>query len=132
MAVIRGCLGKVKSGATPDLVGNVTAFNFSEAAEEIDTSVMGSCTSSSEAGSVKTTGSITVYWDPADTGQGNFAAGSTVNLELYPEGDTTGDIKFTSSTAVILSRDMDTSVNGIVSQTYNFALQGAFTEAAVP
>jgi hypothetical protein len=73
-----------------------------------------------------------VYWDPADTGQGNFVAGSTIAMELQPEGDSSGDTEFVTSSAVILSRNLDTSVNGIVTMSFDFALQGAFTEQAIP
>lgn len=131
MATTRGCLGKVKSGATPDAVGEVTAWEFTETAEEIDTSAMGACTSSSEAGSVKTTGSVTCWWDPADGGQGNLVAGDTVALELYPGGDGSGATKYSGS-VVVLSRSATGGVNSVVNTTFTFTVNGALTEATVP
>lgn len=131
MARTRGCLGKVKSGATPDLTGEVTEFSFDETADILDGSSMGTCTGIDVVGLIKTTGSVTVWWDAADVGQDNFVVGDTIALELYPEGDTTGDVYFETATAIVTGRSLSSSVGSIVTQTFTFSVQGALTESTV-
>lgn len=127
----RGCLGKVKSGATPDLVAEVTEMSFDETADVLDGASMGTCTGNDVVGLIKTTGSVTVFWDETDTGQGNFVTGDVITLELFPEGDATGDTYFTSATALITGRNFSSSVGSLITQSFTFSIQGAFTETTV-
>lgn len=127
----RGCLGKVKSGATPDLVAEVTEISFDETADVLDGASMGTCTGNDIVGLIKTTGSVTVFWDSTDTGQGNFVVGDVINLELFPIGDTSGDPTFTSTTALITGRNFSSAVGSLITQSFTFSVQGAFTEGTV-
>lgn len=130
MSVKRGCFGKIKSGATPDLVGEVTAWDFDESAEIIDTTSMGSCTKKFEVGAAETKGNISCWWDSADTGQANFIVGTTVDVELYPGGDASGE-KYYQGTAVITSIKRSGAVNTVVSVTFAFQVNGAMTLSTV-
>jgi len=128
MSIVRGCFGKVKSGASSDLVAEVTAWDFDESAEIIDTTSMGTCTKSFEVGAAETKGNVSCWWDSADTGQGNFAVGTTVDIDLYPGGDASG-AKYYSGTGVITSIKRSGAVNTVVSVTFAFSVQGAMTLA---
>lgn len=127
MATTRGCYGVIKAGDTPTTVAELTAWDFTETASEIDTSSMGSCTSSSEAGSVKTTGNISFWWDASDGGQDEIVAGATVAIEIYPAGTTVGEVKYSGS-VVILSRSVTATTDSVCSSTATFTVNGALTE----
>ena len=87
MAVARACLGKAT--ATGALVTNLTTWSLTREAEEVDTSVMGSCSKTSTPGSDKTTLNLTGFWE-AVSGQNDLetalATGSTLNITVFPTG----------------------------------------------
>lgn len=132
MSTIRGCRGKVKSGATPDAVGELTNWRYSESAAQIDVSEMGACVKKFDVGAVQTTGVIEFWWDPADTGQGNFVVGSAIDLELYPDGDATGK-SYKEGNGTIQQIDVDGGgVDGVVRASASFFVNGALTDSTVP
>lgn len=131
MATTRGCFGKVKSGATPDLVGEVRNWSSNESAERIDASVIGTCQKKFVAGAVETTVDLQCWWDPADTGQGNFAIGQEVAVELYPGGDASSAVYY-SGTMMIDSIQRTGGVDGIVENNMSGTINGGLTEQTVP
>ena len=131
MAVTRGCFGIIKAGATPDVIAQLNAWSFDETAEEIDSSVMGSCVKSSEAGAVKSSGTMNAFWDTADTGQATLAVGAKVDVEIYPGGDGSGKIYYTGN-VTILSVSRSASVDGLTVAEFGWSANGAMTESTVP
>jgi len=127
MSTTRGCKGVVKAGPTPTVVAEITAWDFTETADEIDTSSMGTCTKKSDAGAVKTAGNITCFWDASDAGQNLLIVGEKVYVELYPGGDTNG-LTYYKGKVLILSRGISSTVNEIVSQPFTFSVNGKMTE----
>lgn len=136
----RGCSGKVytsATGGTPAELADVTEWSFESQAENLDASVMGSCTKSFVAGPVETSGQLTCNWAQAvfasrDAEQTLMeAVGTNVALVLYPAGTTAGNTKYTASSALITSVRIGASVNGFVQSTFGFFVNGAFTAAAV-
>ena len=130
MSTTRGCKGVVKAGAVPAVIAEITAWDFTETAEEIDTSSMGPCTGKSEAGLVKTAGNITCFWDSTDAGQSELIVGVKVNLVLIPGGDVTGETTYTGE-ALILSRGVSSDVKGVITQPFTFSMNGGFIEGVV-
>lgn len=136
----RGCLGKVKVNATTgatgtglQAVGLIRDWNFEETAEQIDASVMGSCAKSYEAGATATTGQITAWWDADDAGQAIFVIGNKVQLRIYPRGSGSGADYYRAASATITSKGhTGGGVDGIVTRTIGFAVNGAMTATAVP
>ena len=126
MATTRGCLGSVLLGPTPTLVAEVTAWNFDETAEQIDASAMGDCTKKFEAGAVQTTGTIDMWWDGADGGQDLFVIGAAVDIVLRTETGT-GLPEFTGN-ATITGNSVTSSIDGIISKSITFGVNGAMTE----
>ena len=128
MAVLRGCFGVVEYGGngTPVAVGEVTAWTINAAADEIDSSSMGTCTSSSIAGTKKTTGTITANYDPDDLGQAEFIIGETDTLIIYPEGKGTGKVQWAATEALILSTNVSGEVNGLVPVEFSYSINGEF------
>lgn len=127
MAITRGCKGVVKAGGTPTTVAEVTAWDFTETADEIDTTAMGDCTKKSEAGAIKTAGNISCWWDASDAGQDIFVAGDTVAIEIYPNGTTSGEVNYTGD-VLILSRAITASTDNVISTSFTFTVNGALTE----
>ena len=124
MAAIRGCLGVVSIGATPTVIGEVTAYTINAVADEIDTSAMGSCTASSIAGSKKTTGTVSANYDPDDAGQLLMVIGDVVQLVIEPEG--AGVTTWTAAEATILANAVSAEVNGVVTIEMSYSINGEF------
>jgi hypothetical protein len=124
MAAIRGCLGIVSIGATPTVIGEVTAYTINAVADEIDTSSMGSCTASSIAGSKKTTGTVSANYDPDDAGQLLMVIGNVVQLVIQPEG--AGGVTWTAAEATILANSVSAEVNGVVTIEMSYSINGEF------
>ena len=132
MPAYRGCRGVVSVGLTPTVVGEVTAFDFTETAQEIDTTSMnGTCTASSQAGTVKTTGSVTMNWDYTDAGQDLIVIGEFIALEISPDG-TTNPAPLFAGVALILSKGATSEVNGIVGATFSYTIDGPWLETIHP
>ena len=132
MAAYRACRGVISVGATPTVVGEVTAFDFNETAQEIDTTSMdGTCAASSQAGTVKTTGSVTMNWDYTDAGQDLIITGEYVDLEISPNG-TDNPNPLYSGTALILTKGATSEVNGIISATFSYTIDGLWVESVHP
>ena len=132
----RGCAGKVYTSitsGTPADVADVTEWSFEETAENLDASVMGACTKAFVAGPVQASGTITCNWAQptvatADAEQVLLGAvGTNVKLVLYPAGVTAGYRKYTAASALITSVRYGASVNGFVSSTFSYFVNGVHT-----
>jgi len=140
VALIRGCLGKIKVGTTATAAGAAIAqmsdWQVEETSEQIDGSSMGSCVKSYVAGAKATTGTITCYWTDDDTtGQSVLIVGNTVHLKIYPGGSGSGMGFYKTPTggAVITSVSRTGGgVDGIVGSTFGYAVNGQLTTTAVP
>jgi hypothetical protein len=133
MTAYRACNGKIEIGAGPAIVGELTAWDANAVADEIDTSAMGDCTASSVAGVKKTTGTVTCNYDYADAGQLLFDIGEKPQLIIYPLGDLTSGLPiFTATEATILQNNMSAEVNGVVTLSMSYSINGEFVETATP
>ena len=130
MTATRACNGVVEIGVTPTIVLEVTAWNINAAADEIDTSSMGTCTSSSVAGNKKTTGTITVNYDHEDAGQLLMIIGTAPQLIIYPFGKVVDDPVWTAASATILAHNVTGEVNGVVNAEMTYSINGEFVVTA--
>ena len=125
MAVHKGSEGYVKVGA--NTVAEVRDWSLSESADTIETSSMGDTARSYVTGLTSASGSISVHWDETDsTGQGAMTVGSSVTLNLYPEGADTGDT-YATMTAIITEAGVSSSFDGLVEASFSFQVDGAVT-----
>tara|TARA_R100000808_G_scaffold2233_1_gene9260 strand:- start:35 stop:424 length:390 start_codon:yes stop_codon:yes gene_type:complete len=121
MAVHKGSEGVVKVGS--DTVAEVTGFSFDETSDTIETTALSNSARSYVADYVTFSGTVDCMWDETDTsGQGAMTAGSTVTLNLYPEGSGSGATYYTGS-AVITSISRANAMGSVV--TASFSFQGA-------
>ena len=129
MANHKGSEGVVKVGA--NTVAEVRDWSLSETADTIEDTTMGDSARTRKAGLTSASGSITAFWDEADTtGQGAMTVGAEVTLNLYPEGATSGDTYATLS-AIITEAGVSASFDGMVEATFSFEANGAVTWGTV-
>lgn len=120
--------GSVKLGA--NTVAEVIEFEFTESVAPVEDTAMGDSykTHISGSGIKEWSGSVTCHWDEGDTnGQVALTVGASVDLRLYPEGATTGDIYF-SGTATLVERGQTVKMDGeTIRCTFRFMGNGALT-----
>ena len=128
MATFKGNDGSVLIGT--DVMAEVISFSLDETADTIEDTVMGDTAKTYVASFKDFTGTVETYFDDTDTAHNSCTAGSTITLNLQMEGNTTGDHKLTGS-AIVTSRSIGVSSDGIVTATYSFQGTGGLTETTV-
>lgn len=129
MANHKGSEGVAKVGTST--ISEIRDWSLSESAETIDDTVLGDTARTKKAGLTDASGSMTAFWDEADTGgQGAMTVGSEITLNLYPEGATTGD-SYATLTAIITEKGVSTSLDGMVETSVSFEANGAVTWGTV-
>jgi hypothetical protein len=128
MATHTGSEGTVKIGS--DTLAEIRSYTLESTGEVIEDTSMGDSARSYKAGLTTFTGSLEVFFDETDTAQGNLDAGSSVTLEVYPEGATTGDTYYTG-TAIVTGRTVTASFDGMVEMSVTVQGSGGLTETTV-
>ena len=129
MATHKGSEGTVKSGA--NAIAEIRSYTITEIADVLEDTSMGD-SSRTYLSSLKTfTGSIDCFWDETDTnGQLTLDPGSTVTINIYPEGSTSGDTYYTGS-VIITEKSITASFDGMVEASFSFQGTGALSETTV-
>jgi hypothetical protein len=129
MATHKGSEGTVKSGA--NAIAEIRSYTITETADVLEDTSMGD-SSRTYLASLKTfTGSIECFWDETDTnGQLTLDVGSTVTINIYPEGSTSGDTYYTGS-VIITEKSITASFDGMVEASFSFQGTGALSETTV-
>ena len=129
MATHKGSEGTVKSGA--NAIAEIRSYTITETADTLEDSTMGD-SSRTYLASLKTfTGSIECFWDETDTnGQLTLDPGSTVTINIYPEGSTSGDTYYTGS-VIVTEKSVTASYDGMVEASFSFQGTGALSETTV-
>jgi|14_taG_2_1085336.scaffolds.fasta_scaffold00158_10 hypothetical protein len=128
MATFKGNEGVVLIGT--DAMAEVISFSVDETADTIEDTAMGDTAKTYKASFTDFSGSVETYFDDTDTAHNNCTAGSSITLNLQMEGNTSGDHKLTGS-AIVTSRSVGVSSDGIVTATYSFQGTGGLTETTV-
>lgn len=128
MATHTGSEGTIKIGS--DTLGEIRSYTLESTGEVIEDTSMGDSARSYKAGLTTFTGSLEVFFDETDTAQGNLDAGSSVTLEVYPEGATAGDTYYTG-TAIVTGRTVTASFDGMVEMSVTVQGSGGLTETTV-
>jgi len=130
MATHKGSEGVVKVGS--NTIAEVRDWSFSITSDTVEDTSMGDSARTYLPTLTSASGSMSCWWDETDTtGQGTMTAGSEVTLNLYPEGDTTGDIYYTGS-VIITEEGATASFDGMVEATFSWNANGSFTSATAP
>jgi len=129
MATHTGSEGTVKVGT--DAIAEIRSFSIEESADTLEDTSMGDTARTYKSSLTTYTGSIDVLWDESDTaGQGALTIGAEVTLNLYPEGDTSGDT-YLSGSAIVTGRSVNSSFDGLVEMSISVKGNGALTTSTV-
>jgi predicted secreted protein len=129
MATHKGSEGTVKSGA--NAIAEIRSYTITASADTIEDTVMGDSARTYLPSLTSFSGSIECYWDETDTnGQLTLDPGSTVTINIYPEGSTSGDTYYTGS-VIITEKAITASFDGMVEASFSFQGTGALTETTV-
>jgi predicted secreted protein len=128
MATHTGSEGTIKVGA--DTVGELRSFTLETTAETIEDTSMGDTNRSYKVGLKSFTGSASLFWDEADTGQTAIVVGTEITINVYPEGASSGDTYYTGS-AIVTGSTIASSFDGMVEAEVSFQGTGALTTTTV-
>ena len=129
MATHKGSEGLVKIGS--NTVAEVTGFSFDETADTIEDTELSDSARTYVTDYTSSSGSVDCMWDETDTtGQGAMTIGSSVTLNLYPEGADAGDTYY-SVTALITGITRANAMGSMVTASFSFQGSGAVTSTTV-
>jgi predicted secreted protein len=129
MATHTGSEGTVKVGA--NAIAEIRSFSIEESADTLEDTTMGDTARTYKSSLTNYTGTIDVLWDETDTtGQGALTIGAPVTLNLYPEGDTSGDTYYTGA-AIVTGRTINSSFDGLVEMSISVQGNGALSQTTV-
>jgi predicted secreted protein len=129
MATHAGSEGTVKVGA--NTIAEIRSYSIEESADTLEDTTMGDVARTYKSSLTTYTGTIDVLWDETDTtGQGALTIGSSVTLNLYPEGASTGDVYY-SGTAIVTGRSISGAYDGLVEMSITVQGNGALSQSTV-
>lgn len=129
MATHTGSEGTVKVGS--DAIAEIRSYTIDETADTLEDTTMGDTARTYKPSLTTFTGSLDVFWDETDTaGQGALTIGAEVTLNVYPEGDTAGDVYYTG-TAIVTGVSRTASFDGLVEMSISVQGTGALSQSTV-
>lgn len=125
MATHKGSEGTVKIGS--NAIAEIRTWSINQTADTIEDTTMGDSARTYQSSLNTWDGSVDVFWDEADTtGQGACTIGTSITLNVYPEGATTGDTYF-SGTAIVTGITRTASFDGMIESSLTFKGTGALS-----
>ena len=124
MAVHKGSEGVIKVGA--NTVAEVRSYSLDESADVVEITGMGDSCRSYLSTLTQFTASVDVFFDETDTAQTALSVGSTVTLEVYQEGTSTGDTYYSGS-ALVTGFTRSASFDGLVEASVTLQGSGGLT-----
>ncbi len=129
MATHVGTSGVVKVGT--NAVAEVVGFNLDETNDTVEDTTLTDTAKSYLVLRKDATGTIECHWDETDTnGQEALDVGSSVTLNLYPEGADAGDAYYTG-TAIVTGASVAVTMDGVISRTFNVQFSGGVSHTTV-
>lgn len=129
MATHVGTSGVVKVGS--NAVAEVTGFTIDETNDTVEDTTLTDTAKSYIALRKDATGTIECHWDETDTtGQTALAVGSSVTLNLFPEGADSGDVYYTG-TALVTGVSQNVSMDGVIARTITVQFSGGVSTTSV-
>jgi hypothetical protein len=129
MATHAGSEGTVKVGS--NAIAEIRSFSLEETADTLEDTSMGDTARTYKSSLTTFTGSVDVFWDETDTsGQGALTIGASVTLNVYPEGDASGDTYYSGS-AIVTGVTRSSSFDGLVEASITVQGSGALTATTV-
>ena len=129
MANHTGQSGTVKLGS--NVVGSVSGFSLDTTGDVIENSNLGSTARQFLAGRTSWSASVETHFDETDTnGQQALSVGSSVVLNLYPEGADSGDY-YWSGTALVTGESHAVSLDDTIKSNFTAQGTGVLTRSTV-
>jgi predicted secreted protein len=124
MATHTGSEGTIKIGST--VLGELRSYTLEQTGDTIEDTSMGDSVRSYKAGLKSSSGSASVFFDEADAGQLLCTVGSSITLNVFPEGNQATD-KFYAVDAIVTGYNVSASFDGMVEAEITFQGNSAVT-----
>ena len=124
MATKLGREGLIKLSSTT--IGELRNYALTHSSDTVEDSVLGDTYRTRLASMKSFSVSGDLYWDETDAGQLLITIGSSVTLNLYPEGATTGDVYY-SGAAIVTAFNVSASFDGVIEGQISFEGNGVLS-----
>ena len=129
MATHTGSSGVIKIGT--NTIAEVRSFTIDTTAEILEDTTLTDTSKSFKVGKKGATVSVECFWDETDTnGQIALAEGSSVAMDLFPEGADSSDYYF-SGTWLVTATSVSVPTDDIIEATFSATLNGALSRSTV-
>ena len=128
MATHHGKEGVVTAGGSG--VGELTGFTLETTADVVEDTALTDATKSFLVGRTSFSGTLEMSYDETDSPQQTLTAGSEIAFVVLPEGNSSGDEKF-SGTGIITGMSVTNGMDAVITRSVTFQGTGALTRATV-
>ena len=128
MATHHGKEGVVTIGGTT--LGNATGFTVDTTHDTVEDTALGDSMKSFLVGRGTYTASIDMNFDETDTGQTTMVQGAELTFAFLPEGNESGDRKFSGS-GIVTGMSVSVSLDGVITRTVTGQGTGGLTIGTV-
>ena len=128
MATHFGKEGVVTAGGTG--IGELTGYTLETTSDVVEDTQLSDATKSFVAGRTSFSGTLEMSYDETDSPQQTLTVGSSIAFVVLPEGNTSGDEKF-SGTGIITGMSVNNGMDAVISRSVTFQGTGALTRATV-
>ena len=128
MATKLGREGLIKLSSTT--IGELRNYALTHSSDTVEDSVLGDTYRTRLASMKSFSVSGDLYWDEGDAGQLLITIGSSVTLNLYPEGASTGDVYY-SGAAIVTQFNVSASFDGVIEGQISFEGNGPLSTLTV-
>ena len=128
MATHHGKEGVVTIGGTT--LGNATGFTVDTTHDTVETTALGDSMKSLLVGRGTYTASIDMNFDETDSGQTAMVQGAELTFAFLPEGNESGDRKF-SGTGIVTGMSVSVPLDGVITRTVTGQGTGGLTIGTV-
>ena len=132
MATHAGHTGSIKAVTSVDGTGDPVAvaevkdWSLETTANLADDTVLGDAWTSQKLTTKSWSTTLNCIWSDDDAAQDDFVEGGTVQVELYPYGETAGNTKW-DGLAIVASVSKSAAADGLVEASFNLTGIGALT-----
>ena len=128
MATHHGKEGVVTIGGTT--LGNATGFTVDTTHDVVEDTALGSSMKSFLVGRGTFTASIDMNFDETDSGQTTLVQGAELSFAFLPEGNASGDRKFSGS-GIVTGMSVSVPLDGVITRTVSLQGNGGLTIGTV-
>ena len=128
MATHHGKEGVLTIGGTT--LGNATGFTVDTTHDVVEDTALGSSMKSFLVGRGTYTASIDMNFDETDSGQTTLVQGAELTFAFLPEGNASGDRKFSGS-GIVTGMSVSVPLDGVITRTVSLQGNGGLTIGTV-